>query len=87
VQVKAIADFKKGVVQALKAAGYPPKADPIAPLWSSWRKIVAILSILVIYVTVAYGPIAAMLGKCSPPASAAPPCPCRSTSARAGSAA
>ena len=58
---KAIAAFKKEVSEALKAAGYPAKADPIAPLSANWWKIVAILSILVIYVTMVYGPIAAML--------------------------
>ena len=43
---------------ALKAAGYPPKADPEKinkPL------VVCILTLLVIYVTMVYGPIAAML--------------------------
>ena len=58
---KAIADFKKAVAEALKAAGYPSKADPIEPLSGSWWKIVGILAILVIYVTMVYGPIAAML--------------------------
>ncbi|MFY8116934.1 MAG: MFS transporter [Roseateles sp.] len=58
---KAIAAFKKEVSEAMKAAGYPAKADPIKPLSASWWKIVAILSILVIYVTMVYGPIAAML--------------------------
>jgi MFS family permease len=50
--------FKKAVGAALKTAGYPPKADPAKvnkPL------IVAILTLLVIYVTMVYGPIAAML--------------------------
>jgi len=50
--------FKKSVGGALKQAGYPPKADPAKlnkPL------IVAILTVLVIYVTMVYGPIAAML--------------------------
>ena len=50
--------FKKAVGGALKTAGYPPKADPERmnkPL------IVAILTLLVIYVTMVYGPIAAML--------------------------
>jgi MFS family permease len=53
-----IADFKKAVGEATKAAGYPPKADPAQinkPL------VVAILTVLVIYVTMVYGPIAAML--------------------------
>jgi MFS family permease len=50
--------FKKAVVAELKKAGYPAKADPAKlnkPL------IVAILTLLVIYVTMVYGPIAAML--------------------------
>jgi MFS family permease len=50
--------FKKAVGAALKTAGYPAKADPAQvnkPL------IVAILTVLVIYVTMVYGPIAAML--------------------------
>jgi MFS family permease len=55
---KKDAEFKKAVSEALKAAGYPAKADPAKmnkPL------IVAILTLLVIYVTMVYGPIAAML--------------------------
>nr|WP_314859768.1 MFS transporter [uncultured Undibacterium sp.] len=50
--------FKKSVVDSLRAAGYPAKADP-----ASLNKpmVVLILSILVIYVTMVYGPIAAML--------------------------
>ena len=50
--------FKSGLATALKAAGYPDKADPARinkPL------LVAILTLLVIYVTMVYGPIAAML--------------------------
>ena len=52
------AEFKKAVADAVKAAGYPAKADPAKlnkPL------IIAILTLLVIYVTMVYGPIAAML--------------------------
>jgi len=52
------ADFKKAVGAALKEHGYPTKADPEKmnkPL------MIAILSLLVIYVTMVYGPIAAML--------------------------
>ncbi len=56
--VKAIAAFKKEVAEALKAAGYPPKADPAK---MNKLAIIAILSVLVIYVTMVYGPIAAML--------------------------
>jgi hypothetical protein len=52
------AEFKKAVGDALKAAGYPEKADPAK---IDKVKIVAILTILVIYVTMVYGPIAAML--------------------------
>ena len=52
------AEFRKAVADALKAAGYPAKADPEhinQPL------VVALLTILMIYVTMVYGPIAAML--------------------------
>jgi MFS family permease len=55
---KKDAAFKAAVSAALKEAGYPAKADPAKmnkPL------IVAILTLLVIYVTMVYGPIAAML--------------------------
>mgnify|MGYP000048781722 FL=1 len=52
------ASFKKSVGAALKSAGYPAKADP-AKL--NKPVIVAILTLLVIYVTMVYGPIAAML--------------------------
>ncbi len=55
---KAIAQFKQDVAVALKEAGYPSRADPAKmnkPL------IVAILFVLVLYVTMVYGPIAAML--------------------------
>ena len=58
---KAIAAFKKEVGEAMKAAGYPAKADPIPFGSGQWWKIVVLLSILVIYVTMVYGPIAAML--------------------------
>ncbi|MCF8156552.1 MAG: MHS family MFS transporter [Rhodoferax sp.] len=50
--------FKKGLADALKAAGYPAKAD-----MAKFDKVtvVAILTYLVILVTMVYGPIAAML--------------------------
>jgi MFS family permease len=51
-------EFKKAVADALKSAGYPAKADP-AKL--DKVMIVAILTYLVILVTMVYGPIAAML--------------------------
>jgi MFS family permease len=50
--------FKAGLAAALKSAGYPDKADPgrvNRPL------VIALLTLLVIYVTMVYGPIAAML--------------------------
>jgi MFS family permease len=55
---KAIAAFRKETTDALRAAGYPAKADPAKV---DKLTIVAILTVLVIYVTMVYGPIAAML--------------------------
>jgi MFS family permease len=55
---KQEAAFKKQVGDALKAAGYPAKADPAK---MNTVEIVAILTVLVILVTMVYGPIAAML--------------------------
>ncbi|SNS48794.1 MULTISPECIES: MFS transporter [unclassified Azospirillum] len=52
------AAFEKAVADALKAAGYPPKADPAQV---NYVMVVVLLTILVIYVTMVYGPIAAML--------------------------
>ena len=57
----AIAAFKKDVADTLKAAGYPAKAKPIEFMSGQWWSIVGILTILVLYVTMVYGPIAAML--------------------------
>ncbi|MEQ1683400.1 MAG: MFS transporter [Burkholderiaceae bacterium] len=50
--------FKGAVAAALKEAGYPTKADPEQ---MNKPMMVAILTLLVIYVTMVYGPIAAML--------------------------
>jgi MFS family permease len=55
---KKDAEFKKAVGEALKAAGYPAKADP-AKL--DKVKVVLLLAFLVLLVTMVYGPIAAML--------------------------
>ncbi len=55
------AEFTKAVGDALKEAGYPAKAKPIPFMGSAWWTLVAILTIMVIYVTMVYGPIAAML--------------------------
>jgi Sugar (and other) transporter len=54
----AIAAFQKQVKTALSAAGYPDKADPAA---INKPMVVLILFILVLYVTMVYGPIAALL--------------------------
>ena len=53
--------FEKEVRDALNGAGYPAKADPIPAGSSNWWMIILILTIMVIYVTMVYGPIAAML--------------------------
>ncbi|MES2229388.1 MAG: MFS transporter [Pseudomonadota bacterium] len=58
---KKDADFKKAVTGALKEHGYPVKAKPIAFLSGQWWTVVGILTIMVIFVTMVYGPIAAML--------------------------
>src|SRR5262249_28792749 len=50
--------FEAKLGSTLKADGYPPKADPAQ---INWPMSVVILTILVIYVTMVYGPIAAML--------------------------
>ncbi|OOG43937.1 MFS transporter [Polaromonas sp. A23] len=55
---KKDAEFKKGVADALKTAGYPTKADPAKV---DKFMVIAILTYLVLLVTMVYGPIAAML--------------------------
>ncbi|MGE5651818.1 MAG: MFS transporter [Bacillota bacterium] len=50
--------FKKELGDAIKAAGYPTKADPAQ---MNKGMVLVLLTILVIYVTMVYGPIAAML--------------------------
>jgi MFS family permease len=52
------ASLKKEVTGSLKAAGYPEKADPAA---INKPMLVLLLFVLVLYVTMVYGPIAAML--------------------------
>ena len=54
----AIAGFQAGVKKALAAAGYPEKADPAG---IDKPMVIVILWVLVIYVTMVYGPIAALL--------------------------
>jgi MFS family permease len=50
--------FKKELGDAIKSAGYPAKADPAQ---MNKGMVLLLLVILVIYVTMVYGPIAAML--------------------------
>ena len=52
------AAFKKELADAIKGAGYPTKADPAQ---INKPMVLLLLSILVLYVTMVYGPIAAML--------------------------
>ena len=52
------AEFDKAMGEALKAAGYPAKADPGQV---NIPAVLALLTVLVIYVTMVYGPIAAWL--------------------------
>ena len=59
----APADFKakaadKALTTAIRSHGYPAKADPAQ---SNNVMVVVLLAILVLYVTMVYGPIAAML--------------------------
>ncbi len=51
-------DFDKVLAEAIKGHGYPAKADP-AKL--NWFMTIVLLWVLVIYVTMVYGPIAAWL--------------------------
>jgi len=54
----ASGDFTKALSGKLKEAGYPAKADPAQ---SNYPMVLLLLVILVIYVTMVYGPIAAWL--------------------------
>ncbi|MGZ9092350.1 MAG: MFS transporter, partial [Rhodoplanes sp.] len=54
----AIASFQQEAMAALATAGYPARADPAA---IDKPKVVLILTLLVLYVTMVYGPIAALL--------------------------
>jgi Sugar (and other) transporter len=54
----AIADFQSAAKKALSALGYPDKADPAG---INKPMVVLILFVLVLYVTMVYGPIAALL--------------------------
>jgi MFS family permease len=54
----AVQAFRQELVVALRAAGYPAKADPAR---IDRVQVVLILTVLVLLVTMVYGPIAAML--------------------------
>ncbi len=54
----AIAEFQGAAKKALTAVGYPDKADPAS---INKPMVVLILFVLVLYVTMVYGPIAALL--------------------------
>lgn len=54
----AIGAFQNRAKAALEAVGYPAKADPVA---IDKVRVVAILFVLALYVTMVYGPIAALL--------------------------
>lgn len=51
-------EFTKGLNEALKTAGYPAKSDPAQ---MNTPMVILLLTILVIFVTMVYGPIAAWL--------------------------
>jgi Sugar (and other) transporter len=55
---EATAKFAKALSGSLKEAGYPPKADPAQ---INFPMVLLMLFILVFYVTMVYGPIAAWL--------------------------
>jgi MFS family permease len=52
------AEFNRVATEAIRAAGYPAKADPNA---INYPMVLLLLFILVLYVTMSYGPIAAWL--------------------------
>ena len=55
------ARFETEVQAALSKAGYPAKADPIPVFSGRWLALVLVLTVMVVYVAMVYGPIAAML--------------------------
>jgi MFS family permease len=58
IPVNNAAEFNKTAAAAIKEAGYPTKADPAQ---INTVMVTLLLTVLVIYVTMVYGPIAAML--------------------------
>ena len=59
------AAFTKAMTESVNAAGYPVKADPDR---INWPMTILLLTVLVIFVTMVYGPIAAMLVEMFPTA-------------------
>jgi nitrate/nitrite transporter NarK len=55
------ARFEREMRAALTKAGYPAKADPIPAFSGRWLALVLVLTVMVLFVTMVYGPIAAML--------------------------
>jgi MFS family permease len=55
---KKSAEFNKAATAAIREAGYPAKADPAG---INYVMVTVLLTVLVIFVTMVYGPIAAML--------------------------
>ena len=72
------------IAAAVKNHGYPASADPKD---INYPMTVLLLAILVVYVTMVYGPIAAWLVELFPTRIRYAGCRCRITSATAGSAA
>ncbi len=64
--VRAIAVFHAGLVQATADAGYPAEAQAIAIGSLRWWQIVGLLTVLVLMVTLVYGPLAATLAEMFP---------------------
>jgi len=73
--------FTKTLGGRLKEAGYPAKADASR---INYPMVLLLLVILVLYVTLVYGPIAAWLVELFRRAYAIPPCRCRITLAMGG---
>jgi MFS family permease len=61
---QGLADFTKALGSALKGAGYPSKADPAR---INYPMLLLLLWVLVLYVTLTYGPLAAWLVELFPP--------------------
>ena len=55
------AAFRAEMLAALQAAGYPRAAPPLPAGSAAWWQAVGLLTLLVLYVTMVYGPVAALL--------------------------